>query len=932
MKKFILSLVALALLATASVSNVNNKREYIVAKDSSGKLLCAGELALEQNAVTFSSSTVSIQLKGRDSVVLVDRKVIKTIEVVDYPVADLLDVVWAENGFATDQSAAAVPMAKYDKAADLVKMSCSRDNPLRIPAPKFNNTFIGSDITAEGSATDKSTTSGVKYTKEVRTQYYMANYGAMANPERYQKQLADGFSMELLFRLNQDLPASTLNTATNKYEEPAGKALTDGECKIFSGTQSGGYGILMRKESTGNRFIAFNVVTNKTGTCYVNSEVRPDAGKWYHVVGTYRKGELAVYVNGVKYENVSTAVKKAIETEDIIGPVNVCRWIGIGADPKLSDPEAPNLIKNNGSVWGPAAESAFNGDVVLARIYSDPLDADQVELLYNRSNVEQYNKAITLQPSATVYGKVETSEGPVAGAVVSDGEKCVATNEYGFYQLESKKETGTVFVTVPSGYEPESEGVFPSIYSKLKLAAGLPERVDFKLKKVGDQKDFKILFLGDMHIAARTNDLAQFKNFCTDVKKYLAEHANEKIYGITLGDMTWDVFWESCNYQLSNYVSTVNTNLKPFMIYHCIGNHDHDMKSIANNKAATAQFVKDLAPAWYSFNIGDIHFMVIDNVDCIEYDGVKDRPYIERLYGSQMEWIKNDLAFVDPKAPVYVISHGSLFSQKLDVFNTYKLRTADCDYKPLISMFRGREVHFVNGHLHTSHTALPADVGPKTFNTSTYGYTKVYEHNIPAVCSDWWYSGYYKPGCLISTDGTPSGWAVFNFTGNKSDWRYKAAGMSETIQWRAYDLNNVNFSGVKFTKSSQAVFDQFVKDYVVDSRYDGSRKNQLLINAFLWNSACKIEAATVDGHSLTVTPVAANDPLSIWAMTIPYWDRGVSTVPGTMTKRRFHFFEIDCPDKDVDVVVTMTDGFGRVDRRTIARPLAFDQATYAVKW
>lgn len=927
MKKLLLSLTALILLATTSISSDSTTREYLVVRDADGRMLLSGEVIPKKSIVTFSGNNVSFKINPDTPETVINRSKIKSIRVYDHPVADLLDIQWSADGTPRDISAAAVPIVRHDKASSLPAITTLSNNPPAIPAPTFHNTFTGADIVAEGSATDKNTTTGTKYTQTVNTQYYQANYGALSNPAAYQAKLADGFSMELLFRLDQQFPTSTYNETTKKYEEPASSTLPDAECKVFSGTQSGGYGILIRKESSANRQIAFGVVTATTGTCYVTSDVRPQAGLWYHVVGTYRRGQLLVYVNGVCYDNASATVRKAVENEDIVGPNALCKWIGIGADPKLADPNAPNKAANNGTTWGPAAESAFPGSVAIARVYSDPLDADQVELLYRETNVEQYNAAITPSKSATIYGTVDSDAGPVKGAVVSDGQKCAVTNHLGFYQLESTKPNGSVFISVPSGYEPLQSGVFPQIYRQLSLPSGLPEKVSFQLKKVSGQENFKMLMLGDMHLANRSNDLAQYKKFTTDLKAYIAANPGKKIYAVTLGDMTWDGYWASQKYELPNYVTTINANLSPLMVYQCIGNHDHDPKAIASNAQATAKFVKNLAPAWYSFNIGSVHFMVIDNIDCIDYDGVKDRPYVERLYGTQMEWIKNDLALVPPQTPIYVISHASLFAHKTTAFNTFSLRTAG-NYTELISLFRSREVHFVNGHLHTSHTALPADAGPKTFNTATYGYTKVWEHNIPAVCSDWWYSGWYNPGTLVSTDGTPSGWGVFNFTGTAVQWLYKCAGLSENIQWRAYDLNNVNFAKYTFTKSSQAVFDEFKKQFVDAPAFDGSRKNQMLINAFCWNSACKISVKTVDGTPLTATPVAIVDPLSIQAMTIPYWDRGVSTIPGTLTKKKFHFFEVQCPDADTDIIITMTDPFDRTDSRTIQRPLTFSTATY----
>ncbi len=144
------------------------------------------------------------------------------------------------------------------------------------------------------------------------------------------------------------------------------------------------------------------------------------------------------------------------------------------------------------------------------------------------------------------------------------------------------------------------------------------------------------------------------------------------------------------------------------IVYNVIGNHDHDPKSIGSNKSATNPMLTHVAPAWYSFNIGKAHFVVIDNIDCIAYDGVQDRPYTQNVYEPQIEWLKKDLSYIDKSTPVYVMTHGSLFSYNTSNPKAYNLR-ANTGSDKLIEACTGYEVHFVNGHLHQQHTMLPTD-------------------------------------------------------------------------------------------------------------------------------------------------------------------------------------------------------------------------------
>ena len=165
---------------------------------------------------------------------------------------------------------------------------------------------------------------------------------------------------------------------------------------------------------------------------------------------------------------------------------------------------------------------------------------------------------ITIDASTTVYGMVSSEEGGIKGVVVSDGIEVAVTDEDGIYQLKSDKKWGYVFISIPSGYEVPSEGVLPQFFQRLKANAGMAERQDFTLTKVSGQDTYKVLMLGDMHLANRTADLSQFGEFTTDLNNYRSAHQGEKMYAIALGDMTWDLYWYSNNFAIPEYLNTIN--------------------------------------------------------------------------------------------------------------------------------------------------------------------------------------------------------------------------------------------------------------------------------------------------------------------------------------------------------------------------------------
>ena len=73
-------------------------------------------------------------------------------------------------------------------------------------------------------------------------------------------------------------------------------------------------------------------------------------------------------------------------------------------------------------------------------------------------------------------------------------------------------------------------------------------------------------------------------------------------------------------FDLSDYKEFFNEQVKGLPVYHTIGNHDNDMNAIGQFKAKNP-FAVTIAPPYYSFNIGDVHYVVLDNIDCSKYVG-----------------------------------------------------------------------------------------------------------------------------------------------------------------------------------------------------------------------------------------------------------------------------------------------------------------------
>lgn len=530
---------------------------------------------------------------------------------------------------------------------------------------------------------------------------------------------------------------------------------------------------------------------------------------------------------------------------------------------------------------------------------------------------------IDFKPDAgtTVYGIVSSAGVGVENVVVSDGAEVTVTNEKGIYQLKSAKKWGYVFISVPSGYEVPSVGVLPQFHRALKNSADVVERADFKLEKVDGQDSYKIFMLGDMHLANRTGDLGQFAQFTSDLTDYMTRHKGEKMYALTLGDMTWDLYWYSNSYYFPQYLNTVNSQIKNLQIFHTMGNHDNDFQTRSDYDAAV-KYVDQICPTYYSFNIGKVHYVVMDDIDCSSYDGSTSRNYVKSLSAEQLDWLAKDLSHVAKTTPVVVAMHAQVFYPTTSGF---KIDHDQVNTLRLFDILDGYTVRFVTGHTHKLFNVTPDAPIVDGHNFR--------EYNSGSVCASWWWSGNLTPGIHIGTDGTPGGYGIWDVTGTDFQCLYKSTGWPEEYQFRSYDLNNVHFSMADVPLMPSDISASIKNAYMqYVNAYPQNNDNEVLINIWNWNSDWTLSVVDEKRKTLPYTEVWAYDPLHIAALSVKRFNNAELTqTPSFITDKFTHFFKVKADDADTDLVITVKDEFGNEWTENMQRPKAFSTDAYRRK-
>ena len=526
--------------------------------------------------------------------------------------------------------------------------------------------------------------------------------------------------------------------------------------------------------------------------------------------------------------------------------------------------------------------------------------------------VVKYAGEEEIEPAAgsTVYGRVSCEGTGLANVVVSDGVEVVKTDSKGVYQMKSKKYHGYVFVSTPSGYEPLVSGILPKFHATLKANATTAERVDFQLKKVDGQDNHRMLLLGDIHLAARseTNDRKQFTDFVNDINATIAATPG-KVYALTLGDMTWDLYWLSNKYSFEKYLEDA-AGIKGVMLYHTIGNHDHSMYYMGDFDTVK-DYKKFIGPTYFSFNVGKVHYVVLDDVECTNStintdrnDGAYERTYDKagHVVPDELTWLKKDLASVPNGTPLVVTMHIPLFTPTGTVSFTESQAFLD-----VLKAYP--EVHLFTAHTH------------KVYNKDLLATDHLFEHNAGAICATWWWTGKLTPGVHIGQDGSPGGYTVMDVTGTDFKWQYKATGKETDYQFRTYDRNQIHITKEAYCPKYTGT------DFKPSIWGTASSANEVYINVWNWDPKWTVEV-TENGKSLPVSQLVSGelDPLHYIAYTTKRFNSNAATT--FKTEKNYHMFKVTASSATSTLDIKVTDRFGNVYTETMPRPKAFTTDQY----
>lgn len=516
------------------------------------------------------------------------------------------------------------------------------------------------------------------------------------------------------------------------------------------------------------------------------------------------------------------------------------------------------------------------------------------------------------QDNFTISGRVHCQDIGIANVVVTDGFLFTTTNANGEYSLDSEKKHGYIFITIPSGYEPSGRtGIVTPFFKHTTLLPSTPEKIDFELTKI-DNINHTLLVMTDAHFInggdnSGKDDIAEVKSrLLPELESVVAKNKakNRPLYFLLLGDIIEDLYWDSFGY--SDYLNLMKE--LDVSAFHTIGNHEYSVNESGDWDTAK-DYKRYLGPTYYSFNLGKIHYVVLDNMICTNPGDGKSRSVIAQMDDEQTAWLKQNLSYVDKDTPIVVALHVPVMKEIVkDGLASYSIAMKEGE--KLNALFEGyKEVYYLTGHTHVN-------------SSSQIG--NILERNIAAVSGSWWFST--RPGLSerhICNDGSPGGYQLYAMNGDTVTWQYKGLGIEVNKQFRTYDRNQIHITAERYCPNAseeiKAKFDTtYAKEYA-----QPSDDNYVYINIWGWDPKWEL-IVKENGIILPWTRIANYDPLKILTYEGIYSENNLKVFSYPTANYTSHFFQVKASSPDTTLEIKVTDRFGNVYTETMKRPKKFD--------
>lgn len=224
-------------------------------------------------------------------------------------------------------------------------------------------------------------------------------------------------------------------------------------------------------------------------------------------------------------------------------------------------------------------------------------------------------------------GIYDKGEKLLNGVMITDGLNVVKTNSRGEFELPGHAKERFITITTPSGYK-----TIKDHYIRINdQISSYDFALEEYIRPIANDGSHKFIQITDTEIF-NTIDQERWAN---NVRDYAQ---NENIAFVI---HTGDICYEN---GLQKHIKLMNSKNMGCPMYYCIGNHD-----LVKGDYGEQLFEKIYGPTWFSFDYGNVHYIVTP------MPGGDHAPSYKEA--DVYEWLKNDLALIDNNTPIICFNH-----------------------------------------------------------------------------------------------------------------------------------------------------------------------------------------------------------------------------------------------------------------------------------
>ena len=265
-----------------------------------------------------------------------------------------------------------------------------------------------------------------------------------------------------------------------------------------------------------------------------------------------------------------------------------------------------------------------------------------------------------LTPRGDYSGRVTYNGQGMENVSVSDGRNVVKTDENGSFTLKGYRKTRFITATSPAGYE------IKNYY--IRTEKGKRDGYDFEVTDSAIAKGEAHSFLNISDTEVGEDGVGEWTNYIKD----LAD-SEKPAFLIHTGDICYEA-------GLKSHINGMNSDNMGLPVKYIIGNHDY-----VDGKYGEELFESIYGPTWYSFEVGNVHYVVTP----FQVGGDYKSGYSKN---DRWRWLENDLKNTDENMKVVMFNHTK--SPSDDYVISFDRKKLDLKEHNLIA--------WVYGHYHES--------------------------------------------------------------------------------------------------------------------------------------------------------------------------------------------------------------------------------------